>query len=558
MQHTPVNEMARTRAWATIGACALTLPWLNPFAGGPSPSVEPMLMGAACTGLALLLFGPRTLAGSVTAYLIAFGALLAWACTGLTPELLASWQALLVMAACAAIGARSRSNPVFLQAIAWAWLAAALMSAGMAILQYLGWAQSLHPLISHSADGTPYANLRQRNQLATLTSIGLMALVWLDQQTARAAAAGTPESRLPALWMVALLAGVNALTASRAGMAQVALLAVLAWLWRGSISARARRLVWFAVPAYCVSALAMPWLKGFVDGNVFDRMAAQAFGCASRTTLWSNVWDLIVLRPWAGWGWRELAWAHYQTHFDQRFCLILDNAHNLPLHLAVELGLPAALLVSGALLWALWRGKPWAETDPARQLAWGVLLVIGLHSLVEYPLWYSPFQMAAGLGAGLLLAPQVASPAGSRTNAAAAIAGWRLVALFLIVSSAWALGEYQRVGQIYLPYEQRSPAYRQDTLRRIGSSMLFDNQLRFAELSTMPLTEANAPVLRALAQRMLHYSPEPRVIEILIESASLMGDLNAALAEAQRYRDAFPEDYARWNSQRKTDSGASR
>jgi hypothetical protein len=360
--------------------------------------------------------------------------------------------------------------------------------------------------------------------------------------------------------MVALLVLVNALTTSRTGMAQIALFALLAWLWRASLTATARRLLWLAVPMYCASAMAMPWLRGWLvgtgAGSAFERIAAQEAGCGSRIYLWSNVWELVLRKPWTGWGWRELAWAHYQAQFDQRFCLILDNAHNLPLHLAVELGLPAALLVCGALLWAFWRGKPWREQDANRQLAWGVLLAIGLHSLVEYPLWYGPFQMAAGLAAGLLVLPQRVSNPKYQEKTPGVQAGWLFLAMILVAGSVWAQLDYQRVSQIYLPADQRDRAYRGDTLRQIGSSWLFDNQLQFAVLSTTPLTPANAPAQRALAQRMLHYSPEPRVVEILIESASLMGDLDAALAELQRYRAAFPEDYTQWNRRNQPASAA--
>ena len=106
------------------------------------------------------------------------------------------------------------------------------------------------------------------------------------------------------------------------------------------------------------------------------------------------------------------------------------------------------------------------------------------------------------------------------------------------------------MSQIYLPVEERQPQYREDTLARIGSTWLFDNQLQFARLSVTPLTAANAPEMHLLAQRLLHYSPEPRVIEVLIESASFMGNLEAALAEARRYKEAFPWDYAQWQAQR--------
>ena len=46
--------------------------------------------------------------------------------------------------------------------------------------------------------------------------------------------------------------------------------------------------------------------------------------------------------------------------------------------------------------------------DPAT-VAWSVLALILMHSLVEYPLWYGPFQMAFGLALGLLMPPLLAA-----------------------------------------------------------------------------------------------------------------------------------------------------
>jgi len=143
--------------------------------------------------------------------------------------------------------------------------------------------------------------------------------------------------------------------------------------------------------------------------------------------LWANVWHLILQKPWTGWGWGELDYAHYITLFPgTRFCVLLDNAHNLPLHLAVELGLPLALLVSGLVLWWVWRARPWAETDPVRQLAWGILAVVGLHSMLEFPLWYGPFQLVTVLAVALLWRWQLpgwATSLAARRGAAAIIVG---------------------------------------------------------------------------------------------------------------------------------------
>ncbi len=68
---------------------------------------------------------------------------------------------------------------------------------------------------------------------------------------------------------------------------------------------------------------------------------------------------LIAQKPWLGWGWGELDYAHYMTLFPGvRFCVLLDNAHNLPLHLAVELGVPVAALLCFAVLAWVWKARP--------------------------------------------------------------------------------------------------------------------------------------------------------------------------------------------------------
>jgi Virulence factor membrane-bound polymerase, C-terminal len=236
-----------------------------------------------------------------------------------------------------------------------------------------------------------------------------------------------------------------------------------------------------------------------------------------------------------------------------RFCDILDNAHNLPLHLAVELGVPVTLLVCGTVLWTVWRARPWADTDPRRQLAWGVLAVIGLHSLLEYPLWYGPFQMAFGISLGLLSSSRLAPT--TRHTQGAFPAGWKagaernaplLLAIVILAGVAGAAWDYHRMRQIYLPSDERMTAYREDTLTRVRAAWLFRDQVRFAELTLTPLTPDNAAWTLATAITLLRFSPEPRVIEKVIESAVLLGQNDLALQHLVRYQGAFPKDHAQW------------
>src|ERR1035437_5568591 len=355
--------------WPSLAVfLCFTLPWLNPFSPGPTPAVMPWLVTLGSLALAL------------------------------------PWRVQLRRAQLAELAAKT-------------WLAAALISAVFGLLQYFGASAAFEPWINSTAAGEAFANLRQRNQFATLTNIGLAALLWWVAERRSTSVLSAAGVRLTALsWQslfplvaAGFVALANAASSSRTGLVQLLLLLVLGWVWRraegGEQQSTRRRVLLAAALAYALGAWALPGLAG-LDPHTSGILARLQEGdpvCTSRLTMWRNVLYLIAQQPWFGWGWGELNYAHFITLYPgARFCDILDNAHNLPLHLAVELGLPLALLVCGAGLWLVWRQRPWRELDATRQMAWAVLALILLHSLLEYPLWYGPFQVAFGLSLWLL------------------------------------------------------------------------------------------------------------------------------------------------------------
>jgi len=439
---------------------------------------------------------------------------------------------------CAAcLGARAARDIKLLDALAAAWLAAALVSCVIALCQYYDVAGVFTPWMNESRTPGSFANLRQRNLFATLTSIGLVALAWF---------AGRGPLRRHVWWMLLLLALGNVSSASRTGMTQWLVLPVLALLWRSRLNVTSRRvLLWAPIPAY-LAAFALLAVSGSGQLTAFSRMTQELQACVSRRTLWSNLIDLIADKPWLGWGWRELAWAHHMGNFTQRFCDIPDNAHNLALHFAVELGMPLAVIICAWLLWLPLRARFWRESDPQRQMAFAILAILLVHSMTEYPLWYAPFQFAFGAALGLLW------PARASTNNTPAHP-WpkpaqAFFALLLLAATGYANWDYHRVSQIYLAAAQRAAAYRENTQAKVSRSLLFSSTLDFARLTTTGLTRENAAELNALARQLLHYSPEPRVIELLIESAVMLGRDDEAAFHLQRYRIAYPDDYRRWKA----------
>ncbi len=488
-----------------VGLLALT--WLFPLATGPTPAVMPGLFSVACAGLAL-----------------GVAAGLRWASGG----------------------ARGLDAA---QVLAASVLAGGLISVGIGLIQYFGLEKPFTPWLSSSFKGESFANLRQKNQFATLTMMAMFACAYFCARP------------LNNRWMVAaccvaalMLGAGNAIAASRTGVAELVLacLVVALWAWRSG-QARALLAVWVAnVLGFLAASALLPLLKAG-GATILERSGMGAEGCHSRLLLWQNVWQLSLERPWSGWGWGSLKLAHYQGEFGaRRFCEILDNAHNLPLHVAVELGLPVAGLMCAAIFWFIWR--TWPATVPhghgfgATHMACGMLGVVLLHSMLEYPLWYGPFQIAFALSVWLLWRGRAlkAGDGNYETN-------WRLasgfkgfVATIFVAFSLFASWDYWRVSQIYTEPEHRAPAYRDDTLNKIRGSWLFAEQVDFADLAVNALTAENAAERWPLVERNLKHSPEPRVIEAVLLGADALGKRDLVRFHRARFAAAFPAEYAAW------------
>ncbi|MBC7917557.1 MAG: O-antigen ligase C-terminal domain-containing protein [Rhodoferax sp.] len=419
-------------------------------------------------------------------------------------------------------------------------LSAALLSTVAAAIQYFGWSQAWQPLISATNEGTAHANLLQRNQFATLTVLGLAALLYLVD-CPRGKACSTA-----ALSAAALLGAGNALASSRIGLVELVALIALVWRRPAADPASSYSLLKAAATGYALVSGGVE-LVGF-GGGIVGRFLEHA-PCASRLVLWDNVLYLISQKPWAGWGIGELGYAHFLTLYPgARFCDIVDNAHNLPLHVAVEFGVPLASVACAVLLWWILSVRPWREPNLQRQLAFALLLALGLHSMVEYPLWYGPFQLSFAIALWILWETRTYTSIPMDTGCQHLLNAWvaRLTSCVLLVAASYVAWDYWRVSQIYLPSDARAAGYREDTLLKIQSSSLFRNQVRFAELSITEVSPENAERTFALATDMLHFSSEPMVVEKLLESALLLRRSDDLAFYLERYRHAFPTQHALW------------
>ena len=428
-------------------------------------------------------------------------------------------------------------------AIASGWLLAALGSAVLGLLQYFDLENGLYPWVAPTKPGFVTANVHQLNMLATLLAVGLLSVWWLVIKR--------HLSTFHAVWMSGLLLVAIAATASRTGMVHLVAITCMLLYWHARDWRRVLSILVVGWAVFAVAAHGLPWLAWVTRGIVIERDLLSRFGedvgCHSRMLLWRNVADLIAMKPWTGWGSGELLYAHYITDFGgQRFCEKLSNAHNLPLHLAVTLGLPLAVVAAALFLWAMFRLKPWAATHPTERACWGVLALLGVHSLLEYPLWFGVFQLMALLAAWQIYRVRRDGgdePLGQAATATRARVVASAVLLALLSFVAW---DYLKVSQLYLPERMRMERYREDTFNKVRDTVLFKSHVLIAQIVSMELKPDNAELILQGALGSLHVAPDSRVIRRVIESAALLGRADLVHLHVARYKAAWPKEYAEW------------
>src|SRR5690606_13656448 len=111
--------------------------------------------------------------------------------------------------------------------------------------------------------GEAYANLRQRNQFASLTVIGTAAAWWFVRHR---------QGRWIPWLAIGVLAIGNAATTSRTGLLQLAMLATLCVLWPSPMRRAAARAGVLALGSYVAAALALPLVLEQAGGPLRARL----------------------------------------------------------------------------------------------------------------------------------------------------------------------------------------------------------------------------------------------------------------------------------------------
>lgn len=317
------------------------------------------------------------------------------------------------------------------KALAFTWMAIALISALMAFVQFLELASALNPwVITPTQLHRATANLAQPNNLATFLLMGVVATVWLYETVA---ISGTFTTVVIAV----LSLGVLSAQSRTAMLSAVGLVIIHYGMLRKNMPIRIQP---YKVWLWCAGLIACSWAIKFITTyDEFHLNNAVAF--EGRIIIWKQLLMGLQESPWWGFGWLQTPAAQQAGALHVIGTEQTTYSHNLVLDLCVWFGVPAGLLISGVA--AVWLLKRWQLATRARTLmGFAFVLPLGVHSMLELPFSYAYFLFPAAWVMGMIdrdtsAANQVVTRFRGRLES--------LLAISFVVLTVWIGLEYIKV-----------------------------------------------------------------------------------------------------------------
>ena len=302
------------------------------------------------------------------------------------------------------LGARLREcfgMPRLAQVLSVFLLIGAEISALLGVLQHFRWHTPLDPVVVMKVSSSVFGNIAQPNHFANYIALGLISLGLLHQQ-----------QRLKAGYVAALavpLLLVMTLSGSRSSWLYLAMMSGLAWWW-GRRDVTLRPLLRYALLLLAGFGLMhlfvqLPFMEGASARiDTMQRLFGDDATGSIRLYLWREAGLMFLQSPWLGVGFGQFAWHHFQllpALQPGNITGLYNNAHNVIFQLAAEAGMLGLLALFGALgVWLY--GLRRMPMDAAHWWGSAALGVLAIHSMLEYPLWYTYFVAVAAMLLGML------------------------------------------------------------------------------------------------------------------------------------------------------------
>ena len=391
----------------------------------------------------------------------------------------------------------------------------------------------------------PYSNLGQPNHFNHELWIGIASLFYLHLRG---------RCRLSLLWPTLLLLLMAAtMTTSKSIVLYAVAFTALAGLmhWKQPSSPDARKLWQLTLPLLpLVLLLQLIVSYSGIAGDASLPMATQRLfnqvaGFQIRWRLARTAWDFFLAAPLLGNGIGTLPWQFFvdNSHYPLgEGPAVAEHAHNLLLQLLAEYGIvPVTIMLCLLARWArnLWR-QQW-QIEHWWLIA--LLSVAAIHSMLEYPLWYSFFLGPTALLLGAIDKPVVMLDNGRR---GAAMCGL-IIAVGMVPLIRLRIDYQQLERSFNTPVaESASAAWKNqvDTLTKIQRDSLLAPHVMVALASMMEINDKDLDAKVEVCKQGMKFAPSRRIVFKCGALMALAGDTTGAMAQTELALHAYPKEAA--------------
>lgn len=294
------------------------------------------------------------------------------------------------------VGTYKAKDPNWILTLALILLCAAVGSALIALMQALWvWTETewILPIRGYRRPG---GNFGQANHLATLMVMGAASLIYINQRF--------KISKIVLVLLCLMLVMGMALAESRTGLLSGITLAIW-WFAQDKVLPLQSRLLWTVACAGILISWIWYWpywITYFHEAGYSVNEARLSHAVGSRWHVWQQLWEAVWMKPWLGWGLRGTSAALAAVVVaggttSEPF----TYAHNIFLEMAVGIGVPLTLLASMVVVVWGWTRLRSVQTAEA-WYAVGLLVPIGVHSMLEYPFAYAYLLVPTMLAIGVI------------------------------------------------------------------------------------------------------------------------------------------------------------
>jgi O-antigen ligase len=431
--------------------------------------------------------------------------------------------------------------------LAWFLLVGGLVHALIGLMQHYHFSTPFDFLVGQKAGTAVYGNLGQPNHYAAYMTLALASVAYLYGRghltgaIASACAAvylfvlALAGSRSPWLYLVMLMGFALVLHRLRRDSASRRLALFACWLLPGFIAADGLVTLPFLMPE-----------EGLLTVTSAENLFQMAAGIRPRLVLWSEAWQMFLAAPVLGAGFGQFTWRHflYQSASGASWASgLFNHSHNIVLQLLAETGIAGALIIVGAVL-AWLAGLRRVRFDLEWWWLLALLAVIGIHSLLEYPLWYAyflgPAALLLGLGAQRSLA--VRSPGAARAAVALAV-------LVGCVNLAAVIPAYRDFERLVFSAGPRAPQSSSDeafarALMGVHEEPLLRPYVELAIAYGVSVDREQLGDKLALVTRVIRFVPVKVLVFRQALLLALAGDAAAAREQLERSLRAYPSERA--------------